>query len=100
MDGSFLAAVASVVVAGIAAFSAIASNKAAARASTLNTNTTSRLDMEREAYIRAREFDTETIKRQSAEIADLRQRNKELEDQVRELNARVADLERGNRTPN
>lgn len=64
--------VVTVFVAIIAAGSAYASQRAAARASQLNTQTTSRVDMEKEAYDRARKFDIETIERQDAEIAELR----------------------------
>ena len=66
------AALATIIVAAIAGVSALASQRAAARASTMNTQTTSRVDMEREAYERARAFDTETIARQDREIAELR----------------------------
>ena len=61
-----------ILVAVIAALSAYASQRAAAKATTLNTSTTSRVDMEKEAYDRARKFDIETIERQDAEIAELR----------------------------
>lgn len=77
--------IASIIVAGIAASSAIASQRAAAKASVLNTQTTSRVDMEREAYERARNFDTETIRRQDEELDDLRARVRVLEDKNAEL---------------
>src|SRR5690349_10721762 len=77
--------IASIIVAAIAAFSAIASQRAAAKASVLNTQTTSRVDMEREAYERARGFDTETIRRQDEELDDLRARVRVLEDKNHEL---------------
>jgi len=71
-----------ILVAIIAALSAYASQRAAAKASNLNTTTTSRVDMEKEAYDRARKFDIETIERQDAEIAELRQDNKSLHEKV------------------
>lgn len=77
--------IASIVVAAIAAFSAVASQRSAARASVLNTQTTSRVDMEREAYERARNFDTETIRRQDEELEELRSRVRVLEDQNEDL---------------
>lgn len=69
-------------VAAIAALSAYASQRAAARATTINTTTTSRVDMEKEAYDRARKFDIETIERQDAEIAELRKDNLDLHEKV------------------
>lgn len=70
--------IATIVVAAIAALSAWASQRAASRASTVNALTSSRVDMEKEAYDRARAYDTETIKRQDEEIADLRSENNTL----------------------
>jgi TolA-binding protein len=98
--------VASVIVAAIAALSAYASQRNASRASTINTQATSRVDMEKEAYERARQFDTDTIERQDKEIQELRQEiavlkaahRKELEEfreENRRLRLRVVRLERG-----
>lgn len=64
--------VASIIVAGIAASAAYASQRAAAKASTVNTSTNSRVEMEKEAYDRARKYDTDTIERQDREIEELR----------------------------
>lgn len=69
-------------VAVIAALSAWASQRSASRASSLNVATTSRVDMEKEAYDRARKFDIETIERQDAEIAELRTDNQDLHNKV------------------
>lgn len=92
--------VALIIVALITGVSAYASQRAASRASTLNTSTTSRVDMEREAYERARGFDTETIRRQDLEIEEIRTENHQLREEnralrleVRGLNVRVAILE-------
>lgn len=85
--------IATIFVATIAALSAYASQRAAARAAVLNTSTTSRVDMEREAYERARKFDIDTIERQDREIAELRGENEELRGQVLALRLRVATLE-------
>lgn len=76
-----------IVVAVVAALSAYASQRAASRASILNVNTTSRIDMEREAYERARKFDTDTITRQDNEIMELRNDNRELHEKVAEARA-------------
>lgn len=74
MDGT---SIASIIVAVIAMGSALASQRAASRASVLNTTTTSRVDMERDAYVRARTLDTETIRRLEKENADLRKEQAE-----------------------
>ena len=108
------------LVAIIATGSAYASQRAAARASTMNTITTSRVDMEKEAYDRARKFDIETIERQDAEIEELRRDNVELHEKIavarsearaarqdareaqtenRQLRERIAILERGQLNP-
>jgi FtsZ-binding cell division protein ZapB len=76
------ASIITIAVAVIAAGSAYASQRAAARASVMNTSTTSRVDMEKEAYERARAFDTETIARQDAEIEELRADNRDLHEKV------------------
>lgn len=64
--------VASIIVAGVAAAAAYASQRAAAKASTTNVSATTRVDMEKDAYERARKYDTDTITRQDAEIDELR----------------------------
>jgi FtsZ-binding cell division protein ZapB len=109
-----------IIVAVIAAGSAYASQRAAARATTINTSTTSRVDMEKEAYERARKFDIETIARQDAEIEELRADNRMLHEKLavaraearearreareaqietRSLRERIAVLESGNLNP-
>jgi predicted RNase H-like nuclease (RuvC/YqgF family) len=79
------------VVAGVAALSAFASQRSASKASTLNTRTLA----EEEAFTRARSFDLETIKRLEQENKELREREKELEEQVEILKWRIGRLERG-----
>lgn len=88
MDATNLA---SIAVAVIAALAAIASQRSASRASTAG----SRLDAEREAYERARKFDTDTIARQAQELKELREEKEELEEQVDILRWRVYRLEQG-----
>lgn len=92
MDAGLATAVATVIVAIVAAGSAYASQRAASRASTLNTQTSSRVEMEREAYDRARAFDTETIKRQDAEIEELRAEILELRGELRDRDHQIHDL--------
>jgi hypothetical protein len=106
MDAGMATAIGSVIVALVAAFGAWASQRAAARASQLNTMTTSRVDMEREAYDRARAFDTETIRRQDTEIEELRaqihRQDLEIEDlraRNREQATRIFRLETGRLLP-
>lgn len=79
--------IASLLVAIVAALGAWSAQRASARASITNTNTTSRVDMEKEAYDRARAFDTETIRRQDERIL-------ELEAEVQTLKSKIARLER------
>ena len=71
-----------IIVAVVASGSAYASQRAASRASTMNINTTSRVDMEKDAYERARKFDLETIARQDAEIDALRRDNVQLHEKI------------------
>lgn len=66
--------VVSILVAILAAAAAYASQRSAAKASVINTQTVSAVDREKEAYERARAFDTETILRQDKEIEELRAR--------------------------
>lgn len=80
---------ASVLVAVVAALAAILSQRAIAKASVINTTTSSRVDMEKEAYDRARSYDTETILRQDKEIDELREDNKRLHSEVKKLTARL-----------
>lgn len=85
--------IASILVGMVAAASAYASQRAASRASTLNANASSRVDMEKEAYERARKFDVETIGRQDTELDDLRKENEELQVKVRALIQHIIQLE-------
>lgn len=78
-------AVASVVVASIAALSAYAAQRAAANASSKNVAVTSRTEIEKEAFERAEQFLTGTITRQDAEIEDLRKDVDRLTGKVRGL---------------
>jgi chromosome segregation ATPase len=77
--------VASLVVAVIAALTAIASQRSASRASVVNARTA-----EEEAYNRARKMDTDTIDRLDRENKELRER---LDKETREFREREEDLE-------
>ena len=76
---------ATILVALIAAAGAWASQRAAHKVSVANTITSGRVDMEKEAYNRARAYDTETIKRQDEEIAELRACHKLCLDDIKNL---------------
>jgi hypothetical protein len=79
--------IATIIVALIAAAGAWASQRTAARAARENTIVGGRVDMEKEAYDRARAFDTETIKRQDAELEELRQKHAQCADEIKEMRA-------------
>lgn len=97
----------SIAVAAIAAGGAWASQRAASKASVFNTTVTSRLDAEKEAYERARQFDIDTINHQQAELTSLRTENKrlhseldflrsdndKLHEEIRQLRLRMSKLE-------
>jgi chromosome segregation ATPase len=93
----------------IAALGAWAASRASAKAQAKNAQTTSRTEMEKEAYDRARKYDTETIARQDAEIEEVRaqnlhlnndirmlaEENRELREEVSMLRRRLVRVERG-----
>lgn len=83
-----------IFVAIVAAASAWASQRSAAKASTLNVSTTSRVEMEKEAYERARAFDIETIKRQDDEILELRNDNRDLHEKIAVARAEAREARR------
>jgi predicted nuclease with TOPRIM domain len=78
-------AVGSIIVSLIAALGGWASAKASSRASTTNVVTSSRVEMEKEAYERARALDTETINRQKVELLELREEADEHERDIQQL---------------
>lgn len=85
----------SILVAAIAALSAYASQRAAAKATMINTAVSAKVEAERGAYERARDFDTDLINRQNEEIEELREENKCLKDELKLLRQRVFRLEKG-----
>lgn len=84
MDAALITSIASAVVAAIAGLSAWASQRAAAKASIRNTDTTSRSAIEEGAFERAKSFYTDTIDRQDREIHELEGDVGRLKTQVRE----------------
>lgn len=81
-----------VLVAIISFVSAWASQRAANKASTTNVQTETRVDMEREAYVRARKFDMDTITRQDGELKELRKRVSDLEQNEEKLEHEIESL--------
>lgn len=81
-----ITAIATVIAAIIAAFAAIATQRSAAAAAVRNQSVSSRTDIEKEAFERAKDFYTDTIDRQGANIH-------ELETDVANLKGRVRYLE-------
>lgn len=86
MSAALWTSLASVLVALVAAGSAVASQRAAANASVRNTSTTSRTEIEKDAYARAEQLLDRQFKRQEEEI-------KGLQADVDRLNHRVRELE-------
>lgn len=79
---------ATIFVALIAAAGAFASQRASAKAAVQNTQVGGRVDMEKNAYDRARAFDTETIDRQNKEIVELRTAHETCDKKVDDLKER------------
>lgn len=79
----------SIIVATIAALSALASQRASQKSARKTTSDASRTDMEKDAYERARAFDTDTILRQNARISELGREIKALREIVRLLRTRL-----------
>jgi len=81
--------VASLGAAAIAAAGSWLARRSAGKATVDSTTITSRLDMEKEAYERARALDTETIERQEREIKELRELREQDRQRDREKDARL-----------
>lgn len=80
-------------VALIAAFASISSSRSASRAQGELRIEESRVNMEAQAYERARAFDTETIARQNKRIAELVREVKSLKSEVERLTQRLNDVD-------
>lgn len=74
MFGLDPASLAAVIIAVIGVFSSLAANRSSSKTSQIVTETSGRLEAEREAYQRARSMDVQTIERQEEELESLRQR--------------------------
>lgn len=90
MDGIAATAVATVIAAGIGALAAWATGRSAARAQVIAASTSSRSDLEQEAFERAKGFYTDTIDRQAGEIRDLEGDVGRLKGEVSQLRTELA----------
>lgn len=72
MDKSDLVTLAVAIIAGLTALASQRQSAKAAKGTNETTVITSRTEAEKEAYIRARTMDTETINRQGAELKEMR----------------------------
>lgn len=82
------------IVTLIATFVGWLTNRASNKASVTNVTTSSRVEMEKEAYERARKLDTETIDRQDKELKELEVKYDKLKarfDTVQEQNEKLND---------
>lgn len=87
---------ATIIISLIGAAGAYLAARASAKASMKNVTTSSRVEMEKEAYERARKLDTETIQRQDAELDELRENQKALNTDVKMVNSENQRVHREN----
>jgi len=86
--------VSGIIITVITSLVAWLSQRASNKASITNVATSSRVEMEKEAYERARKLDTETIERQDEELKDLEEKYEKLQlrfDNVYEANQTLND---------
>jgi peptidoglycan hydrolase CwlO-like protein len=88
--------VSSIIVSLIALVSGWLAARASAKASTTNVVTSSRVEMEKEAYERARKLDTETIQRQDQELEELYQKVDTQSNDIQQLHHANNELRRDN----
>lgn len=89
---SVATAIASVLVALVSAWSARASQKSAKKAAVQNTTFSVQAKALEKAYERAREFDTETIRRQNLEIGRISGLYDKANEHIEELEGIVTSL--------
>lgn len=94
MSKELLTALASLLIALIAAWSARSTQRNAAAASVRVAADTSKADSEREAYMRARQLDTDTIARLERRVDELEAENGQLRRDVGTCRLEVAELQR------
>ena len=86
--------ISAVIIAVIALGSSWVTARTSSKATTINNETNARVEMEKEAYARAREFDVNTIERQNEQIENLQRENRELKETIRVLTERINRLEK------
>lgn len=90
--------IASIVISIVAALGAWLSARESRKATTTNTVASGRVEMEKEAYERARALDVETIERQDKRIKELEEEAEDTEEDLRQLHhANDQLLERSDR---
>jgi predicted RNase H-like nuclease (RuvC/YqgF family) len=98
MDTSGISVAASIIAVVVSAAAAVLTQRSASRAATKSTETTSRTDIEKEAFERAKSFYTDTIDRQDRQITeleeDLAREKHERSGEVRALRERLVEDER------
>lgn len=86
--------ISAIIIAIIALGSSWVTARTSSKATTINNETNARVEMEKEAYNRARDFDINTIERQNEQIEKLQRENRELKETVRVLTERLNRLEK------
>lgn len=89
----YLPHIATIAVALIGTLTAMATQRSATKANRTAVRETSRADMEKDAYERARAFDTATISRQNALIDELNEDNDALRVTNKELRSKLEACE-------
>ena len=102
MEPETVAALASIPIALISGAVAVFASINASKASRVNTEQTTRVDMEKEAYIRARNHDVKTIEHQGKRIDELetdlkfeREERQKDRDEIKSLKRKIARMEAG-----
>jgi peptidoglycan hydrolase CwlO-like protein len=86
-----------ILISLITAVTGFLAARASSKASQTNVATSSRVEMEKEAYERARKMDTETIKRQDEELDQLFEKQKRFEEKLELLTSENERLHGENR---
>lgn len=86
--------ISAIIIAIIALGSSWVTARTSSKATTINNETNARVEMEKEAYNRARDFDINTIERQKEQIETLQRENRELKQTVQQLTERLNRLEK------
>jgi hypothetical protein len=85
--------IASIIISVIGALGVWLSARESRKATTTNTTASGRVEMEKEAYERARALDVQTIERQERRILELEEEAREAEIEFKQLHTANANLE-------